>query len=299
MKIECPSCHLTGNINEIDIPPEGRELNCLRCKTSFHVAKPPLEPGNHHLMNICPVCQYSTFTDEMFAVCPKCGVVGDDFREIRRKQEEKEQMRREQELLHRSCRNPSFVMNNMDDSVPEPAKAPQPVRVTGLICISAGGALLCYGLAGLAKYYSKDWQSILSEPLLEPISKTDVFFRLGILPWLTTMFSVYFIMAAGQFLRIRNGSREGLIRGAWAGMAFGAIYEAADFINWVRISSSKPSFSYIAAGIMSSLFLIFLWSAPFFTLNWFLRSDRMIREFPEDQSQSKVPEKRVSSAIEN
>jgi predicted Zn finger-like uncharacterized protein len=283
MKIECPSCHLTGKINEMELPPEGRELNCLRCKTSFHVAKPSLENGNHHLMNICPVCQYSTFTDEMFAVCPKCGVVGDDFREIRRKQGEKEQMRREQELLRRSCRNPDFIRADTDDSVTTAVKVPQPVRVTGCICIASGGALLCYGLAGLAKYYGKDWRAILSEPLLEPISKTDVFLRLGILPWLTTMFSVYFIVVASQFLGLRNGSRERLMKSAWGGLAFGGIHESADFINWVRISSSKPSFSYIVAGIMSSLFLIVLWSAPFLALICFLRNDRIIREFPEDK----------------
>ncbi|TLN00954.1 hypothetical protein FDZ73_17725, partial [bacterium] len=32
MKIECPSCHLTGNINSVDVPAEGRNFECPRCK---------------------------------------------------------------------------------------------------------------------------------------------------------------------------------------------------------------------------------------------------------------------------
>src|SRR5512144_853487 len=98
MKIECPSCHLSGKVNELELPPDGRELKCPRCKASFHVNKPPAPAGKQELMSMCPACQYSTFTDEMFAVCPKCGLVGSEYRQNLRKQKEGDQVRRDEDL---------------------------------------------------------------------------------------------------------------------------------------------------------------------------------------------------------
>ena len=72
MKVECPSCHLAGTVNELELPPEGRELTCPRCKKSFHIDRPPLDPDLRP-MNVCPACQYSTFSEETFIACPKCG----------------------------------------------------------------------------------------------------------------------------------------------------------------------------------------------------------------------------------
>jgi len=137
-------------------------------------------------------------------------------------------------------------------------------------------------------YYGKDWQTALSEPFVEPISKTSLFFRLGFIPWLITLFSVYFNVVAGLFLAQRRGAAKELLRGAWAGMALGVIHESADFINWVRISSSTPSFSYLFTGIMNALLWIVLWSAPAFALIWFLRSDRLPQEPAENNSPAKA-----------
>lgn len=281
MKLECPSCHLTGKINEVELPPEGRYVSCPRCKTSFHVAKPP-PAGNSPLMSMCPACQYSTFSDEMFDVCPKCGLKAGDHPEKRRQQEERELMRHDRDVLTRSHRNPDLVRVTPQESVPERGAGPEPVRVTGWICIAAGGALFCYGLTGLATYYGKDWQAILSEPLLEPVSKTRVFFSIGFLPWLITLFSAWLITVASQFLALRGWARKGLMRCAWGGIAVAAIAEVADFINWVRVSSSTPSFSYYAIGVVSTLFMILLWSAPCCALLWYLQREAIHREFPED-----------------
>ena len=278
MKIECPSCHVTGRINEVELPPEGRHVSCPRCKTSFHVAKPPPAAGSPLLMNMCPVCQYSTFTDEMFAVCPKCGLRAGDDREKRVQQEEREQMRRDLEVLTRSHRNPDLVK-----AAPVPANvaSSEPVRTTGRVCIVAGGALLCYGVVGLANYYGKDWQAILSEPFIEPVSKTRVFFSIGFLPWLMTLFSIWFVTVASQFLKLKRWAHKGLTRCAWGGIAVAAIAEVADFVKWARISSSTPSFSYFAVGIISSLFMLLLWSVPSCALLWYLQRDCILREFPE------------------
>ena len=282
MKIECPSCHLSGNVDELALPAEGRYIDCPRCKSGFHVAKPAKDPGSSYLMNACPACQYSTFSEEMFAVCPKCGMTGKVFQEKRRKQEELDRQRRDQETLHQSFRNPDMVTSAPGESPAESMVASKPIRITGWICIAVGLALLSYGIVGLVGYYDKDWQTLLSESLLEPLSKTNVFFRFGFLPWLTTLYSVSFIVVASQFLVMRSWACRGLIQCAWAGLGVGVINESAGFINWVRISSSTPSFSYYAVGALSSLVMVALWGAPFLVLLRFLQSDKIQEEYPEE-----------------
>jgi predicted Zn finger-like uncharacterized protein len=287
MKIECPSCQLSGKINEVELPDSGRELECPRCKNSFHVDKPVTPAGTLGLMNICPACHYSTFTEELFAVCPKCGLVGSNYREKFRKKQEFEQIQHDQEVLTRSHRNPELVAAptlKEESSLPEKSRIPQPVWIAGWVCMAVGGALLLYGIAGLRDYYGKDWQAILSEPFVEPISKTSLFFRLGFIPWLITLFSLYFSALAGLFLTLKPTARKELIRGAWVGLALGAIHEIADFINWVRISSSSPSFSYLFTGIMNSLLWIVLWSAPALALIWFLQNNKVLQEYPDYKS---------------
>ena len=283
MNIECPSCHMTGNINELELPPDGRNVLCPRCKTGFHVVKPPPAAGSF-LVNLCPACQYSTFTEEMFAVCPKCGVKAGDHREKRR-QEEREQMRHKLEVQSKSHHNPDLV--TQQGPMPPKVAAPEQVRRTGWLCIAAGGALLCYGLIGLANYYGKDWQVILSDPLLEPLSKTGVFFSIGFLPWVITLFSACLLTVASQFLSLRVWARKGLMGCAWGGIAVAAIVGAADFINWVKVSSSSPSFSYYAVGVIGSVFMTLLWSVPSCALLWYLERDSILREFPEHRG---IPE---------
>lgn len=236
-------------------------------------------------MSMCPVCQFSTFTDEMFAVCPKCGLVGSEYRQNIRKLKENDQLRRDEDLLSRSHRNPDLVAPPQDEAVSEFSRAPQPIRVTGWVCVAAGGTLLLYGLSGLVAYYSKDWQAVLSEQLLEPVSATSVFFRMGFIPWLFTLFSAYFIATATFFLRLRSGSLQRLKECALAGLGLGVIHEAVDFIKWVEISSSTPSVNYFITGILSTLFWVALWSAPAIALLWVLNSEIIRREFLEVQPQ--------------
>ncbi len=283
MRIECPNCHLAGNVNELEMPQEGRLVSCPRCKNSFHVDKPAVAAWSPDMMNVCPVCRYSTFGTEMFAVCPQCGLVGSEYQAKQRKKQELEnaqqQARHDEELLLRSLRNPELPQAQGAES--DGSRAPLPVRYTGWACTALGGALLCYGLYGLASYYGNDWQAVLSEGRLEPLSKTEVFFRLGFLPWVFTLFSAVFLTTASQFLLLRDRARQDMEKVAWGGVAVCAIYETVEFISWIRISSSSPSLSYCAVGIMSSLLMAALWSLPFLALVWFLRNEAITREFPE------------------
>ncbi len=217
----------------------------------------------------------------MLAVCPQCGLVGSECQaKLRKKQEmEREQQpaQHDQELLLRSIRNPDLPRASAADE--ERNAAPLPVRFTGWGCAALGVALLCYGLYGLASYYGNDWQTILSEGRSEPISKIEVFFRLGFLPWLFTLFSSVFLTVVGRFLLQRDRARKEMPMAAWAGVAVCAVYETAEFISWVRMSSS-PSFFYCAIGLASSLLMTVLWSLPFLALRWYLQSEAIVREFP-------------------
>ena len=283
MKIECPSCRLAGKINELELPPGGRRITCPRCKSDFQVEKPPPPVGSKALRNSCPSCHYATFTEEMFADCPKCGMSAEDYQVLSRKQREREQTLRDQEALNRSFRNPDLVKVAKEESVAEPVRAAQAVELTARLCLVLGGALLCYGVLGLANYYQKDWQAVLSEAVLEPVSRFFVFFSLGLVPWLVTLFSLHFVWAAYQFLELREGSPGRLAQGAWAGIAVVVSYEGIAFIKWARVSSSTPSLSYYAVGVLSSLFMAALLGAPFLVLLWFLKSEVITREFKKAQ----------------
>jgi predicted Zn finger-like uncharacterized protein len=278
MKIECPSCQLAGKINELELPPTGRELICPRCKKSFQVAKPPAV-GGVAMMGSCPSCQYSTFGEEMFTVCPKCGLSAEEGQILSRKLREREQLQRDQEALHRSLRNPDLVQAPARESAAEPPRAAQAVELTAWLCGALGAALLCYGAAGLFNYYRKDWQAVLSEPMLVPVSRLYVFFSLGLLPWLATLFSLHFTWAAYRFAKLAQGSLGRLTESAWAGVALVVIYQAVAFFNWARVSSSTPSLSYYAVGVLNCLVMIALMGAPFYLLLWHLKRDTIVREF--------------------
>ena len=279
MKIECPGCHLAGKVNELALPPQGRELTCPRCQKSFQVAKPPAAAGAIPLMNSCPSCQYATFTEEMFSVCPRCGMTAQDSQVLSRKKREREQLRADREALNRSLRNPDLVQPAPAAGAPEPAGAAPAVQVTARLCMALAAALIAWGVTGLANYYRKDWQALLSETVLVPVSRLAVFFSLGMTPWLVTLFGLYFVGAAYRFSKLRRGSRRRLAQGARAGVALVMVHEAMVFFDWSRVSSGTASLRYYAVGVLSSLFMTALLAAPFLVLVRYLRSDAIRREY--------------------
>ncbi|HEY6006991.1 MAG TPA: zinc-ribbon domain-containing protein [Geobacteraceae bacterium] len=282
MRIECPACHLTGTVNELEIPSGGRDISCPRCKHDFHLDQPPAV-AELHLMNVCPACQYSTFSEEMFAVCPKCGTTEKEFREQKtHRQQETARLERDAQALHRSYRNPDLVAGTPERPEAVQESAPQPLRVAGWLSTAAGGVLLFYGAYGLAGYYGKDWQAILSAPLLEPLSSTRVFFRLGLLPWLTTLYGLGLTVVAGQFLRRAPWARRGLAYCAWTGLALVACHQIAGFIAWAGVASVTAGFFYYFTGVLNALLMTALWGAPFVVLRWYLEHDAITTEFPDE-----------------
>ncbi len=277
MKIECPSCHLTGTVNEMDFPPEGKDVSCPRCRTTFHVEM----PTDVVLMSLCPACQYSTFSDEVFSVCPKCGLTGKDAQEKKRRQQQAvERRRHDEEALSRSFRNPDLVKVPAEEEAQEVVSVPPPIRITGTLAAAVGAAILGYGLYGLSTYYGKDWQAILSEPLIEPLSKTEVFFRLGFVPWVVTLFGSTLLAVGSFFACLKPWAWKGLRACAWGGIGVVLIREVVNYAEWVRISTGAPSFFYYVTGLLSALLMTALWGAPFFALLWVLHTDDVIAEFP-------------------
>ncbi|MHC1698797.1 MAG: zinc-ribbon domain-containing protein [Geobacteraceae bacterium] len=302
MKIKCPSCHLTGNINSVDVPADGRNFECPRCKGSFFVAKPMPETEGKHLMSICPVCQYSTFTDEMFAVCPQCGTDGRDYQKMLLQKSaektarrssvpnpsekpvaalEQEQLRHEYALLNRSLRNPDFASEPPFDAAAAKPVIPLPIRITGWTAAAAGGILLCAGLAGLLNYYGKDWQALLSVPFLEPVSKTAIFFKYGFFPWLRTLTGIAVVLAATRFLTLKPGIPKILTALCWGSSGLILVQEAVEIVKRFLITSGSPSAIFYLDCFVSYLFKVSLWSVPFLTVIWLLRRDEIVQEYPE------------------
>ena len=80
MKIECPECKLTGNVDDSMVPATGIAMNCPRCKTSFYVKKETTANWKDTATE-CPICRFSTFSEERFDICPTCGLVIKDYNE--------------------------------------------------------------------------------------------------------------------------------------------------------------------------------------------------------------------------
>lgn len=302
MKIECPACHLTGNINSVDVPAEGRNFECPRCKGSFFVAKAVPDTESKHLMSMCPVCQYSTFTDEMFAVCPECGTNGRDYQKMLLQKSAGKapqynpqpkiaaeptapidymQAQQDFERLTRSLRNPDFALDAPPEEVAEKPAIPLPVRITGWTAAGAGGVLLCSGLAGLLNYYGKDWQTLLSVPFLEPVSKTSIFFKYGFFPWLRTLAGIGVIFAGIRFLALKPGIPKILAILCWVSSGLILIQEAVEIVKRFLITSGTPSAIFYVDCIISYLIKVSFWSIPFLAAIWLLRRDEVIQEYPE------------------
>lgn len=81
MKIECPNCKLSGQVSDANIPPEGRGMECPRCKTNIFVQKKATANWADTISD-CPECGYSTFSTERFDICSRCGL---DVKEFNKK----------------------------------------------------------------------------------------------------------------------------------------------------------------------------------------------------------------------
>lgn len=300
MNIQCPNCKITGRISDAKIPPEGLFMNCPKCKTGFEVKKTAANNWQE-TMSECPVCKYSTFSEERFDICPKCGLVIKEFLAQQREKKghgekasaelktppderksasagerlrmEEELRRFEEEQRARRTYTIQDTMNAAADEVPVvAADIPLPVKIIGWLSIAVATLLIILGGKGLNAYGA--WAPPEEAYLEEPPSKLMVFLTYGLLPIVQLCLGVLALIFSSQYLKLRAWARDCLEKTCWAGFAVALIYEITMFVLYVRKSSSGAGFGYYAVGVIDMLLMTALWSAPILVAVRFLREQK-------------------------
>jgi predicted Zn finger-like uncharacterized protein len=281
MKIECPNCRLSGEVNDQEVPLDGRYIDCPRCKTGFHVKKQLAKGWNPNMMSSCPSCQYSTFTDEMFDVCPKCGLKGSVYNEKKRKLQEETQVKQDLERLNRSLRPDDFVKPPVKEVESEISKAPPCVRYTAMGVLGVAFLVAFYGITGVMRYDGDALLARINETSIEPVSKGAVFLAHGLLPMVLTFYGGLMALLASMLLRSSKGAVRWLELGAWVGLGIGVVYEVTDYVTYIRRSSESPSIAYCLVGLVNSALLMAVWVSLPVALVWWMRSERFRYELEE------------------
>src|SRR6266567_4925724 len=77
MRIECPSCHFSAEVDSVKIPPGGANTKCPRCLTFFFVA--PADPvilTDDPATVICPKCGVEQDATDS---CSRCGIIYEKY----------------------------------------------------------------------------------------------------------------------------------------------------------------------------------------------------------------------------
>jgi len=304
MKIECPNCKLSGQVSDINIPPEGRYMDCPRCKTNFFIQKKAAANWGETL-NECPRCSFSTFSAERFDICPQCGLDAKVYSEQRKNQPsprkvdlpaaapaavDRETMRQELERLERkeaekrqqragSAAAP-VLPGHLDEPVPTASVAPPPVRYLGWGFVAASIAVLAHGIRGWYGYWILTPKQVVARYDDVP-GPFKFFISYGLQPFVQMLLGLFVLVAAYQFLKMRPGARRLLEASTWCGVVFVVGSEAANMFGWIGRSSSDASISYYLVGLADSMLMAALWSAPLLAAVWYLRRDVIRDEFPE------------------
>ncbi|HZV81874.1 MAG TPA: zinc-ribbon domain-containing protein [Geobacteraceae bacterium] len=296
MKIECPECKLSGNVDDSMVPATGIAMNCPRCKARFVVERPRFSQEQAEAMlDTCPSCQYATFSEEKFAVCPKCGLVVADYQlQLRagRKTEKSgentspavpamtaEQQRRDEEARKKyGLDGATGEVGNGTPAMVGTAQLPTPLLVVGWGTIAVALGLLIYGVSGVVEYLSrlKDAQTALQAGDEAP-SVADLFFRFALFPLLMVAYGIAMAFLANRFLALRLWAVRSLETGGWTGVCLAAAMELADIVAWFARSSSGASIGYYATGLLSGVLMALLWMFPPFVLVEYLRSEQFDR----------------------
>lgn len=279
MKIQCPNCKITGQISDAKVPAEGIMMNCPKCKTPFRVKRDAASGWQSgDCMSICPGCHYSTFSDETFDICPKCGLVAREYNAKLRDKSQREERVREEERL-RLEEEKAFRKYGIIEDVPKaraeaPAVAdiPLAIQFAGWTVVAVALLLLIFGCKGLYAFYAvSSMEAADPATLEEPRTTAALFFEFGLLPAFQTVFGAVALVVGSQFLKLRAWARNALEWAAWVGLVFMGGYELFNLVAWIRRSSSSPTISYYAIGILSALGMLAVWIAPLLFLIRFLR----------------------------
>ena len=286
MKITCPQCGANGTLPDHEIPEEGRFLSCPRCKHGFDVKK-PRATSRDYLVDVCPACAYSTFGDQPFGTCPKCGVEIKAF--IDRQREEKTRAREDEILNRKFTRDlPPPALPNVSSVAPASAAAPaakgiaigefienlHPVHLIGWGAALAAVVILVMGILGLFDYYGNDIQAKLTEQREEQVSAWYVFLHYGMMPWILVVYGGSLLAVSVFFLKRRAQARQALAWCLWAVIAYVPCIHLLGIINLIRDAIPHPFSNYMVE-IFTLLFMSALFGVPLYLLINFLEDKRI------------------------
>lgn len=291
MRVECPHCKASGTINDLEIPEEGRYLNCPRCKESFQVKKPRRQMTSVYAANTCPSCGYSTCCEEVFDQCPRCGVVVKAL--VEQKFTQQARQREHQKILSQAPAVPLAALSPTggskylrSDQVEEKprlrlagfANGFDPVAAVGWGAVLVAVILLAIGLKGGLHYHGTDLLAQLSEQSLEPVSVWQVFWGYGFWPWVATLFASAVLVAAFGFLQRQAWGRKAMEGVLLAALVLAPLYELAGYLVWIVKSIAPPWWAYLVE-LLSVLLISALWVVPLLLLVQYLRGDRFSHSY--------------------
>ena len=273
MKISCPKCNASGSIPDHEVPESGRFISCPRCNEGFTVTKP--RAGNDvYLVDTCPSCGFSTFGDETFGTCPKCGVAIKIFVE---RQREEQRLKHNQELLGKK-------LNNTETAPPPPEVTPTPVtdfidnlhpfNLIGWGVAVVALIVLGIGLFGIIGYDGAKIQATLMEASDEPVAGGDVFLHYGLLHWVKLMYGVSALAVSLLFmkrLKIWLRAMSGLL---WATIVIVPLSYIIGFISWVLAPIPHTISGYLIE-LFNILFMSALVMVPLYLLERYLHERKI------------------------
>ncbi len=287
MRIECPNCKATGNVNDHDIPDEGMNLACPRCKHNFHIVKPRKKMTSVYATNTCPSCGYSTFCEEVFDECPHCGIVVKTI--VERKQQEAAH-KRELELLNKNYMTEApiplqlppigskYVTENHTEKDTRKINLAiftdqfNPVAAISWSAILGAAILLIIGGKGLLYYLNTDIQTKLSENSVESVTAWQVFWGYGFSPWIEVIIGSIILATAIGFLIKESWGLQTMQRVVSGLLLLVPIYELTLYALWIIKSIDPPWWAYLVE-FTSTLLFSALWMAPLFFLQRYLSGD--------------------------
>ncbi|RII26700.1 MAG: hypothetical protein CXR31_09830 [Geobacter sp.] len=301
MKIQCPDCQLSGQISDANVPAEGMNMDCPRCKTSFYVKKEATANWKDTATE-CPVCQFSTFSEERFDICPTCGLVIKDYNEKKgkggaspakaasakpsRQQEASdpaEVSRRTAEDLRRlEEKNATRSYGGLDPGesllteqteIPRGPLIPLPLQLIGGAFILLALIVIVYSWSEIRSYYANLAEVGNDELLAANFAALHSVWDEVVLPVIRILLSAVTVVVAVCFLRRLPRSRVWMEMCVWGGLVCVILDQLVSLLNWILRSSTDATIGYYSIGAMSMLVMLVLWGAPFLAAVWFLRGD--------------------------
>jgi len=295
MKIECPECKLAGTVDDSLVPATGIAMNCPRCKARFIVERQQAGADASAMMDSCPSCQYATFSEEKFSVCPKCGLVVADYqrqmlaarggdrggKKSRAAQPAltPEQQRRDEESRRKfGVGEPEEKGESGESGSEGVTEMPVPLLAAGWVTIAVAAVLLLYGVSGFMEYLAK-LQEAAAAVLAGETAPAGfaLFWRFAIIPLLMIGYAASMAVVANRFLALRPWAVRWLEIGGWTGVGLGALTELVEMVAWCSRASANATIGYYATGLLGSALMALLWMFPPFILVEYLRSEQFDR----------------------